>query len=77
VYGLRNKAWTLICKKNEASRKKEEKRDCFLKFCNFGRSNTASWNHSAIRRLLFSLANLIFSFRAWHTGTLGGLMATR
>uniref|UniRef100_M1DA58 Uncharacterized protein n=1 Tax=Solanum tuberosum TaxID=4113 RepID=M1DA58_SOLTU len=48
-----------------------------LKFCNFGRSNTASRNHSAIRRLLLSLTDLVLSFRAWHTGTLGGQEAIR
>ncbi|WMV54257.1 hypothetical protein MTR67_047642, partial [Solanum verrucosum] len=44
--------------------------------CNFGRSNSASRNHSTIHRLLISLADLVLSFRAWHTGTLGGQMAT-
>uniref|UniRef100_M1DK30 Uncharacterized protein n=1 Tax=Solanum tuberosum TaxID=4113 RepID=M1DK30_SOLTU len=47
------------------------------KVCNFGQSNTASRNHSAILRLLRSLANLIFSSKAWHTGTLGGKIAIR
>uniref|UniRef100_M1DHQ4 Uncharacterized protein n=1 Tax=Solanum tuberosum TaxID=4113 RepID=M1DHQ4_SOLTU len=42
-----------------------------------GRSSTASWNRSATRRLFLSIADLIFSFRAWHTGTLGEIMAIR
>ncbi|WMV41888.1 hypothetical protein MTR67_035273, partial [Solanum verrucosum] len=48
-----------------------------LKFYNFGRSNTATRNYSATRRLLLSLVKLIFSFRAWHTRTLGEVMAIR
>ncbi|KAG5619730.1 hypothetical protein H5410_004948 [Solanum commersonii] len=36
-----------------------------------GRFSTASRNYSAIRRLLLFIADLIFSFRAQHTGTLG------
>ncbi|WMV13623.1 hypothetical protein MTR67_007008 [Solanum verrucosum] len=43
--------------------------------CNFEQSNTASWNRSAIHRLLLFLANLVLSFRAWHTRTLGGQAA--
>ncbi|WMV41067.1 hypothetical protein MTR67_034452, partial [Solanum verrucosum] len=42
-----------------------------FKFCNFGRYRTASRNCLATRRLLISIADLIFSFRAWHIGTLG------
>ncbi|KAG5595008.1 hypothetical protein H5410_036240 [Solanum commersonii] len=45
--------------------------------CNFRRYGTASWNHSATRRLLLSIAYLIFSFKAWHTGILGEIKAIR
>ncbi|KAG5615903.1 hypothetical protein H5410_015727 [Solanum commersonii] len=48
-----------------------------FKHCNFGRYGTASWNRSATRRLLLSITYLIFSFRAWHTGTLGKTKAIR
>ncbi|WMV59044.1 hypothetical protein MTR67_052429, partial [Solanum verrucosum] len=48
-----------------------------LKFYNFGRSNSASWNRSVTRQLLLSLADLIFSFRASHTRTLGEVLATQ
>ncbi|WMV46816.1 hypothetical protein MTR67_040201 [Solanum verrucosum] len=50
-------------------------RDNILKVYNFGRSILASRNHSAIRRLLLFVADLVLSFRAWHTGTLGGQMS--
>uniref|UniRef100_M1DMH4 Uncharacterized protein n=1 Tax=Solanum tuberosum TaxID=4113 RepID=M1DMH4_SOLTU len=46
-----------------------------FKFCNIGRWSTASRHHSATRRLLFYLTDLIFFFRAWHTGTLGETIA--
>uniref|UniRef100_M1DHU8 Uncharacterized protein n=1 Tax=Solanum tuberosum TaxID=4113 RepID=M1DHU8_SOLTU len=42
-----------------------------FKFCNVWRWSTASRNHSVTRRLLLYLSDSIFSFRAWHTGTLG------
>ncbi|WMV41546.1 hypothetical protein MTR67_034931, partial [Solanum verrucosum] len=42
-----------------------------FKFCIFGRYGTASRNHSVTRLLLLSITDLIFSFRAWHTGILG------
>ncbi|KAG5589651.1 hypothetical protein H5410_040165 [Solanum commersonii] len=42
-------------------------------FC-FGQSSTASRNYSVTHRLLLSIPDLIFSFRAWHTGTLGKIM---
>uniref|UniRef100_M1DI91 Uncharacterized protein n=1 Tax=Solanum tuberosum TaxID=4113 RepID=M1DI91_SOLTU len=42
-----------------------------FKFCNVGRWSTASRNRSATRRLLLYLVDSIFSFRAWHTRTLG------
>ncbi|KAG5615089.1 hypothetical protein H5410_014913, partial [Solanum commersonii] len=48
-----------------------------FKFYNFGRSSTASRNRSATPRLLRSITDLIFSFIAWHTGTLGEIMAIR
>ncbi|KAG5580643.1 hypothetical protein H5410_051270 [Solanum commersonii] len=48
-----------------------------FRFCNVGRWNTTSRNHLATRRLLFYLADSIFSFRAWHTGTLGETIAIR
>ncbi|KAG5619776.1 hypothetical protein H5410_004994, partial [Solanum commersonii] len=47
---------------------------CTLVFY-FGRYGTASQNRSTTRRLLLSIADLIFSFRAWHTRTLGKTMA--
>uniref|UniRef100_M0ZKF6 Uncharacterized protein n=1 Tax=Solanum tuberosum TaxID=4113 RepID=M0ZKF6_SOLTU len=43
----------------------------------FGRYGTASQNRSVIRRLLISIADLIFSFRARHTETLGEIMVIR
>uniref|UniRef100_M1D9K3 Integrase core domain containing protein n=1 Tax=Solanum tuberosum TaxID=4113 RepID=M1D9K3_SOLTU len=39
--------------------------------------STALRNRSATRRLLIYLADLIFSFRAWHTGTLGETIAIK
>uniref|UniRef100_M1DMI4 Uncharacterized protein n=1 Tax=Solanum tuberosum TaxID=4113 RepID=M1DMI4_SOLTU len=42
-----------------------------------GRYSTASRNCSATRRLLPFIANLIFSFRTEHTGTLGEVKAIR
>ncbi|KAG5571358.1 hypothetical protein H5410_061124, partial [Solanum commersonii] len=42
-----------------------------FKFCNFRRYSIASRNRSTTRRLLLSIADLIFSFRVWHTGALG------
>ncbi|KAG5610873.1 hypothetical protein H5410_022154 [Solanum commersonii] len=42
-----------------------------------GRYSTASQNYSAIRRLLHFIANLIFPFRAHHTGRKGDLQADR
>ncbi|WMV30259.1 hypothetical protein MTR67_023644, partial [Solanum verrucosum] len=48
-----------------------------FKFCNFGRYSTASRNYLATRQLLLYLAGSIFSFRAWHTGTLDETMAIR
>uniref|UniRef100_M1DQV7 Uncharacterized protein n=1 Tax=Solanum tuberosum TaxID=4113 RepID=M1DQV7_SOLTU len=44
-------------------------------FWNIGRYSTASQNYSATRRLLFFIADLIFSFRVQHTGTLGEVKA--
>ncbi|KAG5630994.1 hypothetical protein H5410_002711, partial [Solanum commersonii] len=38
------------------------------------RYGVASWNYSATRRLLPFIANLIFSFRAQHTGILGEIL---
>ncbi|WMV40783.1 hypothetical protein MTR67_034168 [Solanum verrucosum] len=46
-------------------------------FCNFGRYGTASRNRSVTRRHLLSITDLIFSFRAWHTRTLGEAKAVR
>ncbi|WMV08890.1 hypothetical protein MTR67_002275, partial [Solanum verrucosum] len=46
-----------------------------FKLCNIGRWSTASRNHSATHRLLMYLIDSIFSFRAWHTGTLGETIA--
>ncbi|KAG5610622.1 hypothetical protein H5410_021903, partial [Solanum commersonii] len=46
-----------------------------FKFYNIGRWSTASRNYSATCRLLLSIADLIFSFKAWHTGTLGKTIA--
>uniref|UniRef100_M1DR99 Uncharacterized protein n=1 Tax=Solanum tuberosum TaxID=4113 RepID=M1DR99_SOLTU len=48
-----------------------------FKFCNVGRWSTALRNRSATRRLLIYLADLIFSFRAWHTGILSETIAIR
>ncbi|KAG5630364.1 hypothetical protein H5410_002081 [Solanum commersonii] len=48
-----------------------------FKFCNFGRYSTALRNYSPTRRLLLSIADLIFSFRAWYIGTLGETKAIR
>uniref|UniRef100_M1DUN6 Integrase core domain containing protein n=1 Tax=Solanum tuberosum TaxID=4113 RepID=M1DUN6_SOLTU len=48
--------------------------DSILKFCNFGRSNTASWNDSPTTPFSHQLG---FSFRAWHTGTLGEIVTIR
>uniref|UniRef100_M1DB01 Uncharacterized protein n=1 Tax=Solanum tuberosum TaxID=4113 RepID=M1DB01_SOLTU len=45
-----------------------------FKFCNFRRYSTAS---QTVRRLLLSIADLIFSFKAWYTGTLCETMAIR
>ncbi|KAG5571258.1 hypothetical protein H5410_061024 [Solanum commersonii] len=42
-----------------------------------GRYSTVSWNYSATRRLLHFIANLIFHFKAQHTGTKGDLEANR
>uniref|UniRef100_M1DCU6 Uncharacterized protein n=1 Tax=Solanum tuberosum TaxID=4113 RepID=M1DCU6_SOLTU len=42
-----------------------------------GRYNIASRNYSATRRLLPFIADLIFSFRAQNTGTLGEVKAVR
>uniref|UniRef100_M1DS16 Uncharacterized protein n=1 Tax=Solanum tuberosum TaxID=4113 RepID=M1DS16_SOLTU len=48
-----------------------------FKFCNIGRWNTASRNRLATRRLLLYLTDSIFSFRVWHTRTLGETIAIR
>ncbi|KAG5599015.1 hypothetical protein H5410_030385 [Solanum commersonii] len=40
-----------------------------------GRYSTASQNYSVTRRLLLFIAELIFSFRAQYTGTLGEVKA--
>ncbi|KAG5605717.1 hypothetical protein H5410_027209 [Solanum commersonii] len=48
-----------------------------FKLYNFGRYSTASRNYFVTHQLLLYLADLIFSFRAWHTGTLGETMAIR
>uniref|UniRef100_M1DYE8 Uncharacterized protein n=1 Tax=Solanum tuberosum TaxID=4113 RepID=M1DYE8_SOLTU len=42
-----------------------------------GNPITASRNRSATRRLLLYLADLIFSYRAWHTRTLGEIIVIR
>ncbi|KAG5631667.1 hypothetical protein H5410_003384, partial [Solanum commersonii] len=48
-----------------------------FKFYNFGQSSTASRNRSMTRQLLQSIADLIFSFRAWHTVTLCEIIPIR
>ncbi|KAG5630245.1 hypothetical protein H5410_001962 [Solanum commersonii] len=48
-----------------------------FKLYNFQRYDTASWNGLVTRRLLLSIAYLILSFKAWHTGTLGETKAIR
>ncbi|WMV58516.1 hypothetical protein MTR67_051901, partial [Solanum verrucosum] len=48
-----------------------------FKFYNFGRYRIAWQNCSTTRRLLLSIADLIFSFRVWHTGALGETLAIR
>lgn len=82
----KNKLWKLIQRsKSNSSNTRWAAFDLFyhlsdltfsiFKFSNLGQSILASRNHSAIRRLLFFITNLVVSFKSWHAWTLGDLIS--